>query len=158
MLLLPQENEGGRDQLRDLNAKVSRLVGTIGTAGGVPELNAKLAEVKAQRDRLAARPQLPATDEIRALVDERLSDLRGVLEATPDEGHRVLRGLAGGERWRVYADDKKGFRVEGILRLNVKTARATKDTGRFTRMVAGARSDRLHTAGHPLVVRIQFSS
>jgi hypothetical protein len=51
-------------------------------------------------------------------------------------------------------------RAEGIaeLPLEAHTAGRPETTGRMLSVVAGARSDRLHTEGIPLAVRIQFSS
>jgi hypothetical protein len=73
---------------------------------------------------------------------------------------RAFRDLLGDRRMRVAADSVRGFRVEGLFEwsLEMRNAQCPQDTGRLVSVVAGARSDRLHTGPPGIIVRMQFAS
>ncbi len=68
--------------------------------------------------------------------------------------------LLGDRRMAVHADAEHGFRVEGLFRLSLENenARRFQTSERLDKVVAGARSDRLHTLPRRLLLRMQFSS
>src|SRR5271167_5099293 len=72
--------------------------------------------------------------------------VRGLLETVdrgdPDQSRTALRLLLGGRRLRVGADAERGFRVDGLLEIEVEidaTAAQDPDPGRLVREVAGGR-------------------
>ena len=67
-------------------------------------------------------------ERIRSLVDAKLADLGGLIEGRPERCREALQGWLGGRRLSVYADDEKGFRVEGLIRLRLET-RAARGEG-----------------------------
>ena len=77
---------------------------------------------------------------LRPVVEQHLQDLGAAL-STSEHGRRALRALFRDERLRVGPDADRGFRIEGTAWLSValdaKGARATQDSGRLTRLVAG---------------------
>jgi hypothetical protein len=85
--------------------------------------------------------------------------LRTVFDRKQEDMRAALEELLAGSRLKVWTDSERGFHVEGMLELRPKTraARSHVETGRLVSMVAGARSDRLHTPGRLLVVEMHFS-
>jgi hypothetical protein len=72
----------------------------------------------------------------------------------------MLLMLLDQDRLCVHPDDERGFRIEGgfYIPLEERTPGEDDLPGRSEAMVAGARSDRLHMTGRPLVVKMHFSS
>ncbi len=82
------------------------------------------------------------------------------LQASPEKAHQALEGLLRGNRITVHQSppDSRDYHIEGVaeLTLETHTAGRAEATGRMLLVVAGARSDRLHTAHLPLLVRMHF--
>ena len=137
-----RDDSRDRNELARLDAEAARIVEAIAAAGDVAELTARLREVDASRERihtrLRATPLGGSDDEIRERVRSKLDDVAGVLARGPQEARGALSALLAGRRLAVHADEDRGFRVEGVLRLGLETrnARDSEGPGRF-RMVAG---------------------
>ena len=117
--------------------------------------------------RAVAPAVAPAVDfaELRdAISVGRVRELRGWFTETNDEAHQALRVLLSDRRFSVYRDDAYQWRIEGFYEvpgIPLAAARSTLEGERATGRVSGvarARSDRLHRAWIPFVVRMQFSS
>jgi hypothetical protein len=71
------------------------------------------------------------------------------------QGRLAIGSLLAGERVRVYTDGR--FEGAAMLEPEMKLPAPSGSSKPGDTVVAGARSDRLHTAGHTLVVRVRFS-
>ncbi len=84
-----------------------------------------------------------------------------LLQGSPEKAHQALEALLRGNRITIHQSrDSRDYHIEGVAELTLETHTAghPETTGRMLLVVAGTRSDRLHTAGHPLVVKMHFSS
>ena len=98
----------------------------------------------------AAPPAPPDFDPeaMRPVIERTLQDIAGVLASDPEKAREALQALFGEERIQVTTDQSpKDFALAGTARLTL-----------HSHGQSGARSDRLHTAGHSLVVNLHFSS
>ncbi len=100
-----------------------------------------------------SRIQIASAEELLPRLREKLSDLEATLKADVAMGRLALGGLLGDQRLRVYRDG----RIEGVATLRPEMLWAPKRTpGPTDSVVAGARSDRLHTHLRRLLVRVHF--
>jgi hypothetical protein len=80
------------------------------------------------------------------------------LQGSPE---KALEALLRGNRITVHqSPDSRDYHIEGVaeLTLEAHTAGRAETTGRMLLVVAGARSERLHTPGQALVLKMHFSS
>jgi hypothetical protein len=163
-----QEESGGAEKARrtlaETERKLANLVRLAAETGELEQIGEEIRRLKAQRGELEASALAAGVridwaeiaDRMRARVDR----LRGLLVGSRESGRRALRALLGDRRLTIHPSDR-GFRLEGFLRLDIGNDDARLSvgkTGRLVSVVAGARSDRLHTAVRPLVVKVHFSS
>jgi len=103
---------------------------------------AHYAALDAERSRLLDRlAELPVFDpeEIRRAAEARVLALRQALESGP-ESRAALRSLLGNRRLRVGPDPDRGFRVEGLLEVELETRTARGGAPEpFDCVVAGGR-------------------
>ena len=79
--------------------------------------------------------------------------------ASAEKAHLALEKLLRGNRITVHqSPGSRDYHIEGTaeLTLEAHTAGRPETTGRMLSVVAGARSDRLHTGMRRLVVVMQF--
>jgi hypothetical protein len=134
-------------------------------AGDLEGYTSVVQELRAERDRLKAQlipiPSAFDRDALRGVVTHPGEELGEALAASAETGRRVLAAPLGDRRIAVYPDAEKGFRVEGLFELELEIERAApafQPVGRLLSVVAGARSDRLHTRRRRLFIKMQFSS
>jgi hypothetical protein len=88
-----------------------------------------------------------------------LADRVTLLQASPKKAHLALEKLLRGNRITVYqSPGSRDYEIEGTaeLTLEAHTAGRPETTGRMLSVVAGARSDRLHTGPLGITVEMQF--
>jgi len=86
--------------------------------------------------------------------------MRSGLAASGDLAQKALRQLLGDRRLEIHPDETHGYRLEGFFGtgLNARTPGTLEEYRAFASVVAGARSDRLHTDLDRNVVRLHFRS
>jgi DNA invertase Pin-like site-specific DNA recombinase len=144
-----------RKRLREIDNELENLARFVAKTGKVDAAAALYADLDAERSRLLGRlTEIPVFDpeEILQAAEARVLELREALEHGP-ESRAALRSLLGNRRLRVGPDADRGFRVEGLLEVELET-RTTRETapGPFDCVVAGGRSVRLPTRG---ITRLQ---
>ncbi len=120
-----QQFRGGGD-LCDVASQPEALDRAADRGRSDLQLPAELGDVKVvapkiterERERTEIRPALAAPvvldlDGLAEEIEGRVSDMRGLLDGSPEQGREVARTLFAEERLRVYADDERGFRIEG---------------------------------------------
>ena len=121
---------GGRDgdaerrRLRELDTEVRNLIDLAARVGDLDEAAARIRELQRERETLRRRlrrsePQIDV-DELRAPIERAVRDLGAWLTGTPEQGRAALAALLGDRRLRVGPDAERGFRVEGLLRLEMR--------------------------------------
>jgi hypothetical protein len=158
--------EADRKRLVEIEGELENLIGMAAKLGDLAEYARVIERLCAEKRevmlRLQSREPPPQVSPraLKARITEWVADLRAVFDRKQEDMRAALEELLAGSRLKVWPDAERGFRVEGMLELRPKTkaARPHMETGRLASVVAGARSDRLHTTEPPLVVRMQFSS
>lgn len=110
----------------------------------------------AERLRAAGKPI--ELESLRPAIEARVMDFREAFAGAPGECRAALGVLLAGRRMAVHRVDT-GFRVEGLFEVSLtnEPPGAGYTSGRLDCVVAGARSDRLHTASRRIAIRMQFS-
>ena len=100
--------------------------------------------MKAQRERIdelkrrlaGAETLAPDIETLRPAIVDAIREVRAALVGDAAARRDVLRALLGAERFRVYADTERGFRLEGALRVRLEPP-ARVEPGRGEGLVAG---------------------
>src|SRR5690606_5457582 len=123
--LAGEDPERDRKRLAELEVQIERAVELAVRTGGIEAATRRVEALEAEKLEILARlertPVLPDFDALAATIERRVLDFRAALEGAPDHAQRALRSLLGGERLRVYSDDARGFRVEGLLRVPISS-------------------------------------
>ncbi len=112
-----------RRRLREVDAEVGNLVSLAARVGDLDEVASRIRELKREREILGARlgsSAVPDAEELRPPLEAALADLGSALRASPDRAREALRRLLPGRRLQVAPDPQRGFRVEGLLRLEIR--------------------------------------
>jgi len=113
--------ERDRRRLAELEAQIERAVDLAVRVGGLDAAQRKLEALEAEKREVLARlDRAPVRLDVDALASEaerRVLAFRAAFDRSPDHAHRTLRALLAGERLRVYSDEDRGFRVQGMLRV-----------------------------------------
>jgi len=115
-----------RARLREIDRELANLARYVAKTGKVDAAAAQYAELDAERARLLDYlTELPVFDpgEIRRAAEVRVLALRQALEHGP-ESRAALRSLLANRRLRVGPDPERGFRVEGLLEVELETRTA----------------------------------
>jgi DNA invertase Pin-like site-specific DNA recombinase len=132
-----------RERIHEIDKELANLARYVAKTGKVDAGAAHYAELDAERTRLLDRlTELPVfdPDEIRRAAEARFLALREALEHGP-ESRAALRSLLRNRRLRVGPDPDRGFRVEGLLEVELETRTARGGAPEpFDCVVAGGRS------------------
>jgi DNA invertase Pin-like site-specific DNA recombinase len=119
--LADSDPESDRRRLAELEVQVERAVDLGVRTGGLDAVQRKLEALEVERRDILARldrtPALPDYEALAAAVVHHAKEWQAAFEGSPDHARHALRALLGDERMRVYSDDERGFRVEGLLRV-----------------------------------------
>ena len=83
------------------------------------------------------------------------------MQGSQEKAHQAIEALLKGNQITVHqSPGSRDYYTEGITKLTLKAQPAGRPetTGRLVSVVAGARSDRLHTVPHGIFVQMQISA
>ena len=118
-----RNGDAERRRLRELDTEVRNLIDLAARVGALDEAAARIRELQREREILSARlssTAVPDPEELRRPLERALADLGSALRASPDQAREALRQLLAGRRLRVGPDCQRSFRVEGLLRLEMR--------------------------------------
>jgi DNA invertase Pin-like site-specific DNA recombinase len=129
-----------RARLREIDKELANLARFVAKTGKVDAAAAHYAELDAERNRLLDRltePPVFDPEEIRRAAEARVLVLREALAHGP-ESRAALRALLGNRRLQVGPDPERGFRVDGLLEVEIEAGNGRGSRpGPFARDVAG---------------------
>lgn len=109
-----------RKSVAEVERELQRLVVLASKAGDLDAIAAQISALEAERTRikarLAARPAIPDMDRLREAAEGWVRELRTTLEGHDGE-LEALGSIIVGRRLWVGADPKRGFRIEGLVRV-----------------------------------------
>jgi hypothetical protein len=152
-----------RKRLSEIQAQLYRAARLAVKTGGIEAASRIIGELDAERAkiecRLASDSPAPDMNTLRQVIEDRCQEMATAFEASPAEGRAAMLTLLGDRRIQVGADEERGFRVDGIFELSLMhEPPRSNHASEGACVVAGGRSDRLHTREHPLIVKMHFSS
>jgi len=134
-------------ELASLDAKIARALDLAIELGDLDAAKQKLGELRDKREGVSrelasARIDLPAVEDLKPRLREKLRNLESSLKADVALGRLALGGLLSDQRLRVYRDG----RIEGAVFLSPETLQAPgRNLEPAGRDVAGARYDLVET-------------
>lgn len=99
-----------------------------------------IADLEAERAELAAPPPRGGAvdlDLLRSVVEARVLELREAFEGATEKRRAAFRALLGDRKMRVFPDEERRFRVEGLFELTLEAADA-RAVGHWASASAGS--------------------
>jgi hypothetical protein len=154
-----------QERLRAVTREMENLARLAAKTGDLDVYGNLIKEQRAERAILEteiARAESPLLDAagLRDPLESKVRSLREWFGGSRELGRKALRDLLGDRRLAVHPDGQHSFRIEGFFEVvpEIRTPQAVRGSEAFASVVAGARSDRLHTAPRRLIVKMHFGA